>query len=455
VTPGLADAMARTPAADFARRIVAALRGSGFQAWLVGGCVRDLLLGIEPKDYDVATDARPEAMLEMFPGARQVGAHFGVVLVAGEGTEVEVATFRSDHACHDGRHPGEVRYESDSHEDARRRDFTINALLLDPSSGRVEDFVGGRADLAEGLVRAIGDPETRFREDHLRMLRAVRFAARFGFAIEAATAAAIRRQCAAIRAISAERVRDELTRILTEGGARRGFELLDQTGLLDQVLPEVAAMKGVRQPPEFHPEGDVWIHTLLMLETMRAPAATLAWGVLLHDVGKPPTFRIEERIRFDGHVETGAGMAVEIVTRLRFSGEDTRQIESLVAQHLRFKDLPHMRESKLKRFLRMDRFQEHLELHRLDCLSSHRNLANYEFAVRKLAETPAQILKPVRLLTGHDLVRLGYRPGPEFARILAEVEDAQLESVVRTPEEAADFVRQRFLPPEGLLIRPQ
>lgn len=455
MTPGLADAMTRTPAADFARRIVVALRGSGFQAWLVGGCVRDLLLGIESKDYDVATDARPEAVLEMFPGARQVGAHFGVVLVGGEGAEVEVATFRSDHACYDGRHPGEVRYESDPREDARRRDFTINALLLDPSSGRVEDFVGGRADLAEGLVRAIGNPETRFREDHLRMLRAVRFAARFGFAIEAATAAAIRRQCAAIRSISAERVRDELTRILTEGGARRGFELLEQTGLLDQVLPEVAAMKGVQQPPEFHPEGDVWIHTLLMLASLRAPSATLAWGVLLHDVGKPPTFRIEERIRFDGHVETGAGMAVEILTRLRFSGDDTRQIEALVAHHLRFKDLPRMRESKLKRFLRMDRFEEHLELHRLDCLSSHRNLANYEFAVRKLAETPAQVLKPVRLLTGHDLVRLGYRPGPAFARMLAEAEDAQLESVVRTPEEAAAFVRERFLPPEGLLIRPQ
>jgi poly(A) polymerase len=446
--------MLRTPAADLARRIVAALRGGGFQAWLVGGCVRDFLLGIEPKDYDVATDARPEAVLEMFPGARRIGAHFGVVLVAGEGSQVEVATFRSDHAYRDGRHPDEVRYEADPRADARRRDFTINALLLDPASGRVEDFVGGRRDLAEGLVRAIGDPSTRFGEDHLRMLRAVRFAARFGFAIEAATAAAIHRLRASIRAISAERVRGELTRILTEGGARRGFELLDQTGLLEQVLPEVAAMQGVRQPPEFHPEGDVWVHTLLMLEALRSPPATLAWGALLHDVGKPPTFRVEERIRFDGHVETGARMAVEILTRLRFSGDDTRQIEALVAQHLRFKDLPHMRESKLKRFLRMDRFEEHLELHRLDCLSSHRNLANYEFAVGRLAETPAPVLKPLRLLTGHDLVRLGYRPGPPFARMLAEVEDAQLESAIGTPEEAADFVLRRFLPPEGLLIRP-
>jgi poly(A) polymerase len=445
--------MDRTPAAALARRIVASLRGGGYQAWLVGGCVRDLLLGREPRDYDVATDARPPAVLEMFPGARQVGAHFGVVLVAEGGAEVEVATFRSDHAYRDGRHPGEVRYESDPRADLRRRDFTINALLLDPSSGRVEDFVGGRRDLAAGLVRAIGDPETRFLEDHLRLLRAVRFAARFGFALEPETARAIRRLRATILAISAERVRDELTRILTEGGARRGFELLDETGLLEQVLPEVAAMKGVEQPPEFHPEGDVWVHTLLMLEALREPSATLAWGALLHDVGKPPTFRREERIRFDGHVETGVRMAVGILTRLRFSGEDVRQVESLVAHHLRFKDLARMRESKLKRFLRLDRFAEHLELHRLDCLASHRNLANYEFAVRKLAETPVEALKPVRLLTGHDLIRLGYQPGPAFARMLAEVEDAQLESAVRTPEEAAAFVRRRFSPPEGLPIR--
>ena len=249
----------------------------------------------------------------------------------------------------------------------------------------------GRRDLAAGVIRAIGDPGARFREDHLRMLRAVRFAARFGFAIEPATMRAIQFECAAIGAISAERVRQELTRILTEGGARRGFELLDETGLLAEILPEVAAMKGVAQPPEFHPEGDVWVHTLLMLESMRAPTPELAWGVLLHDVGKPPTFRLEERIRFDGHVEAGVKMAAAILSRLRFSLDDMRQIESLVANHLRFKDLQRMRESKLKRFLRMDRFDEHLELHRLDCLSSHRNLANYEFAVRKLAETPRGI----------------------------------------------------------------
>jgi len=434
---------------------VTTLRRRGYQAWLVGGCVRDRLLSIEPKDYDVTTDARPDAVQDLFPGAKLVGAHFGVVLVASAGAEVAVATFRSDHAYMDGRHPGEVVYQSDPREDVARRDFTINALLMDPASGHVDDFVGGQQDLADGLIRAIGDPDTRFAEDHLRMLRAVRFAARFGFAIESETMAAIARRRAAIRSISAERIRDELTRILTEGGARRGFELLGQTGLLDEILPEIAAMKGVAQPPEFHPEGDVWIHTLLMLEGLRTPPSTLAWGVLLHDVGKPPTFRVQERIRFDGHVEAGVEMAGRILARLRFSCGEIAQIESLVANHLRFKDLHHMRESKLKRFLRMDRFDEHLELHRLDCLSSHRNLANYDFAVRKLAETPPETLKPARLFTGHDLIRMGYQPGPAFARILAAVEDAQLELVVRTAEEACDFVRERFSPPEGLLIRPE
>ena len=449
------DKMKHTLAAELACRIVTTLRRRGYQAWLVGGCVRDRLLSIEPKDYDVTTDARPDAVQDLFPGAKLVGAHFGVVLVASAGAEVAVATFRSDHAYMDGRHPGEVVYQSDPREDVARRDFTINALLMDPASGHVDDFVGGQQDLADGLIRAIGDPDTRFAEDHLRMLRAVRFAARFGFAIESETMAAIARRRAAIRSTSAERIRDELTRILTEGGARRGFELLGQTGLLDEILPEIAAMKGVAQPPEFHPEGDVWIHTLLMLEGLRTPPSTLAWGVLLHDVGKPPTFRVQERIRFDGHVEAGVEMAGRILARLRFSCGEIAQIESLVANHLRFKDLHHMRESKLKRFLRMDRFDEHLELHRLDCLSSHRNLANYDFAVRKLAETPPETLKPARLFTGHDLIRMGYQPGPAFARILAAVEDAQLELVVRTAEEACDFVRERFSPPEGLLIRPE
>ncbi len=301
--------MSATTARELARGIAQELRARGFQAYFVGGCVRDPLLGIEPQDYDIATDARPPQVLDAFPRAEQVGAHFGVVLVREGGAEVEVATFRSDHSYLDGRHPERVEFETDPRQDVLRRDFTINALLQDPATGEVLDFVGGREDLGRRTIRAIGEPEQRFREDHLRMLRAVRFAARLGFTIEPATMEAIRRLRPLIRSVAAERIRDELARILTEGGARRGFEMLDESGLLLEILPEVAAMKGVEQPPEFHPEGDVWIHTLLMLEQMRAPSLTLALGVLLHDVGKPPTFRVADRIRFDGHVEAGTAMA--------------------------------------------------------------------------------------------------------------------------------------------------
>jgi poly(A) polymerase len=308
----------------------------------------------------------------------------------------------------------------------------------------VLDYVSGRADLEARLIRAIGDPEKRFREDHLRMLRAVRFSARLGFTIEPATFEAIRRLGQKIASISAERVRDELVRILTEGGARRGFELLDATGLLGAILPEVAAMKGVAQPPEFHPEGDVWVHTLMMLEGLRNPTPTLALGVLLHDIGKPPTFRIADRIRFDEHDEVGARMAVAILGRLRFPHHESRLVEALVANHLRFKDVQRMRDSKLKRFLRMERFEEHLELHRLDCVASHGLLDNYQFVERKLAEMPAAVLKPRPLVTGHDLIAEGYQPGPPFGHILRAVEDAQLEGEVRTREEALAFVRANF-----------
>jgi len=411
--------------------------------------VRDLLLGREPKDYDVATDARPEQVVTLFPDAQLVGAHFGVVLVHDKDAEVEVATFRSDHAYRDGRRPSGVDFETDPRQDVLRRDFTINALLMDPETGQVLDFVGGRADLDAGLIRAIGDAEARFREDHLRMLRAIRFAARLGFRIEPATMAAILRLRELIRVVSAERIRDELARMLAEGGARRAFELLDESGLLGVLLPEVAAMKGVPQPPEFHPEGDVWIHVLLMLDAMRSPTRTLALGVLLHDVGKPATFRAAERIRFDEHAEVGARMAVEILTRLRFSNDEIRQVEALIANHLRWKDVVHMRESKLKRFLRMDRFEEHLELHRLDCLASHGSLDRYEFARRKLEEVPREELKPRPLVTGHDLIRAGYEPGPAFGVILRAVEDAQLEGQIGTPAEAMAYVRSLFEPPDG------
>jgi len=325
-----------TGAEQLAGSIVAELRSRGHVAWFVGGCVRDLLLGHAPKDYDVATDARPDEVMLLWPGSEQVGAKFGVVLVNRDGATVEVVTFRSEQAYQDGRHPDAVRFETDPRKDVQRRDFTINAILLDPFSGEVIDYSGGRADLEAGIIRAIGDPAARFEEDHLRMLRAIRFAARFGFAIEPATMASIQRCHGDIARISAERIRAELTRILTEGGARRGFELLDETGLLVDVLPEVAAMKGVAQPPEFHPEGDVWIHTLLMLEGLDHPSVTLAWGVLLHDVGKPPTFRVADRIRFDGHVELGEQIARDILSRLRFSNAEIDQVIALVANHMRF-----------------------------------------------------------------------------------------------------------------------
>jgi tRNA nucleotidyltransferase/poly(A) polymerase len=431
---------------QLARRIGATLKHRGRQAFLVGGCVRDPLLGRVPKDYDIATDARPEEVLSLFPHSEMVGAHFGVAQVREDGARVEVATFRSDGAYSDGRRPDSVRFESDARQDALRRDFTINALFQDPETGAIVDFVGGRADLEARIVRAIGDPEKRFAEDHLRMLRAPRFAAALGFDINPATADAIRKLRARIRDVAAERVRDELTRILTEGGARRGFELLDELRLLPEILPEVSAMKGVAQPPEFHPEGDVWTHTLLMLEGMRSPSITLALGVLLHDVGKPPTFRVAERIRFDGHVEVGARMAVEILSRLRYSSEEIGRVEALVANHLRFKDAPRMKESTLKRFLRQPHFDEHLELHRLDCLSSHRRLENYEFCREKLRSLAPEELKPAPLVTGKDLIAAGYTPGPSFSRMLAAAEDAQLESRVATKEEALDLIRREFPP---------
>jgi len=441
--------MADTTAAGLANEIIARLRRHGRRAYLAGGCVRDLLLGREPQDYDVATDARPDYVVSLFPGARLVGAHFGVVIVRSDSAEVEVATFRSDHSYRDGRRPEAVDFETDPRQDVLRRDFTINGLLLDPETNQVLDFVGGREDLKAGLVRAIGDPEVRFGEDHLRMLRAIRFAARFGFEIEPETFAAIRRLHPKIAVISAERTRDELVRILTEGGARRGFELLDASGLLAVLLPEISAMKGVAQPPEFHPEGDVWIHTMMMLEGLRRPTETLALGVLLHDVGKPPTFRIADRIRFDEHPEVGARMAVDILTRLRFPGGTIRQVEALVANHLRFKDVHRMRESTLKRFIRKDRFEEHLELHRLDCAMSHRMLDNYEFTKRRFEEAPVEVLKPKPLVTGDDLIAAGYVPGPSFGVMLRAVEDAQLEGTLETKEGGLTLVRARFAPPDG------
>ena len=432
-----------TPEA-LSNQIAATLRSRGFQALLVGGCVRDLLLNRPPQDWDVATDATPDQILSLFPNSNLVGAQFGVVLVREEAAQVEVATFRSDGVYEDGRRPANVRFEKSPIEDAARRDFTINALFLDPANGEILDFVGGREDLRRQVIRAIGDPEARFREDHLRLLRAVRFAARLGFRIEPATFHAIHRLAPEVRTVAPERVRDELTRILTEGAASRGFELLDAGGLLDQVLPEISAMKGVEQPPEFHPEGDVWVHTLLLIEKLDRPTPTLAWGALLHDAGKPSTFQRADRIRFNGHVEAGVEVARHLLNRLRFSRDDADQILALIANHMKFKDAFDMRESTLKRFVRQPAFEEHLELHRLDCLSSNGYTDAYEYVKARVSELSEDALKPAPLITGHDLIERGYKPGPLFSEILHAVEDAQLEGTLQSPEDAIRLVEERY-----------
>jgi poly(A) polymerase len=432
-----------------ANSICDTLLRSGYQALLVGGCVRDLLLGHEPADYDVTTDATPDQVMALFPESIAVGAQFGVILVPWNELKVEVATFRSDVGYSDGRHPDSVVYSKTPQEDVQRRDFTINGLLMRQDTAEVLDFVGGQADLKAKVIRAIGDPDRRSTEDKLRMMRAVRFAARFGFEIEAETFRAIRRHVADIHQVSPERLREELTKMLTEGAARQAFELLDETCLLQQVLPEIGAMKGVEQPAQFHPEGDVWIHTRLMLEGLpKGASPTLAWGVLLHDVGKPPTFQSAaetgDRIRFNNHVEVGVRMAEAICKRLRFSNEDTEQILALVDNHMKFGAVAEMRASTLKKFVRLPRFEEHLALHRLDCLSSHRHLDSYEFVQRFLEVTPPEQVRPERLLTGHDLLEMGFRPGPVFAQILRMLEDTQLEGQIKTREEAKNWVLENF-----------
>jgi poly(A) polymerase len=457
-----------------ALRILKQLREAGHEAYLAGGCVRDLLLGREPADYDVATSATPDVVLAMFPRTFAVGAHFGVVLVAepensskeSAPPQVQVATFRSDGAYSDGRHPDEVRYTKSAAEDVQRRDFTINGLLLDPlgmaddpsqlleqtsavRAGLV-DYVGGLADLDAGIIRAIGHPERRFQEDQLRLLRAVRFAARFNFSIDPATYAAIRALAPRIHprigAVSRERVRDELTKMLTEGHARRAFELLDETGLLAEVLPEVARMKGVAQPPQFHSEGDVWVHTLLLLDQLPPDSPlTLAWGAMLHDVGKPPTFRVApDRIRFDGHVEVGVAMGAEICRRFRFSNDETRMILALIENHMRFADAPRMKASTLKRFFRLENFDQHLALHRMDCLAAHANLDIFDFVRERYESTPEEVVRPKPLLTGRELIAAGYAPGPQFQHMLRTVEDAQLEGAIASADEAIALVRERF-----------
>jgi len=432
---------------DKAVEIVKTLRSAGFQAFWAGGCVRDLLMGQEPQDYDVATDARPEQVMKLFPRTVPVGVSFGVVKVLSDPSEFEVATFRSDGRYLDGRHPIDVHYSGDR-EDAARRDFTINGMFYDPIKNKIIDYVEGQRDIKSGLIRAIGNPRERFKEDKLRLMRAVRFSARFNYEIEPQTYAAIRERAGEIDQISAERIRDELKKMLCGPKPAQSFSLLIETGLMKAILPEVTAMAGVEQPKEFHPEGDVLTHTRLLLKNLDRPSFELALSALLHDIGKPATFTSpkteRDRIRFDNHCEVGARMAEAVCGRLRLSTDQTEAVVELVRDHLRFKDVQQMRQSTLKRFLRNPRFPEHLELHRLDCLASHGDLTLWEFCRKKSAEIGPEEMRPERLLTGDDLIRMGYPPGPLFTNILTHLEDAQLEGRMKTREGAEDWVRKRF-----------
>ena len=426
-----------------ALHIIEKLSACGYRALLAGGCVRDWVLGREPLDWDVATNAAPDVVMQLFEKTVPVGVEFGIVVVILEDGHYEVARFRRDGPYLDGRHPDGVEY-ADEKADAARRDFTVNGLFYDPLNEELIDYVGGRDDLARGLLRAIGDPVQRFSEDYLRMLRAVRFATRLRFAIDPCTFDAIRAGAENIQRVSIERIRDECTRILTGGHAGSGMQLLLDSGLLMAILPEVAAMVGVAQPPQFHPEGDVWTHVKMMLENLRNPSPALAWSTLLHDIGKPPTFALTDRIRFNGHDALGAKMAAQICQRLHMSNEASARICELTAQHMRIGRAKEMRPSKLKRLLRLPIFPELLELHRLDCLASHKQLDVYDFCKENLRPGAEADLHPPILLNGMDLIEMGLEPGPLFKEILKAVEDEQLEGRLRWREESLEFVRQRF-----------
>jgi poly(A) polymerase len=426
-------------AESIAREICRRLREAGYRALFAGGCVRDRLRGETPLDYDIATDAGASEVQTLFAHTVAVGAAFGVIIVVEEGQHFEVATFRKDGPYLDGRRPSRVDFV-DEIEDAKRRDFTINALFLDPETDEILDYVGGREDLARGLIRCVGEPAARFQEDHLRLLRAARFAARFDFEIESDTRAAMVALAPNILKTSAERIHEELEKMLCGGRAKQSLALLDATGLLRQILPEIDAMKGVEQPPEFHPEGDVFIHTLLLMKHLPASCTpTLAFGALLHDVGKPPTQTFEDRIRFNEHERVGAEMAHFICRRLRMSNEATERITWLVAQHMRLASIPQMRESRRKRFVREEGFDELLALCRLDCLASHGHLETIEWVEDYRRNLPEEALRPQPLLTGKDLIAMGYTPGPRFKEVLQAVEDAQLEGAITTAEEAREI----------------
>lgn len=432
------------PQKENAIAIVKRLREEGYESYLAGGCVRDMLLRKTPQDYDITTNAKPDDIVRIFPRTIAVGAQFGVMLVVIEGQPFEVASFRHDGPYLDGRRPVQVRYGS-LQEDILRRDFTINGMVYDPIADRIIDMVGGQKDLENKLVRAIGSPRARFEEDRLRMLRAVRFAASLGFAVESETFAAICDLAPGIGQISWERIGDEITRILIEGGAKAGFKLLDATGLLKILLPEIDAMKGVEQSPEYHPEGDVFTHTMLTLDHLDSPSETLAYGCLLHDVGKPICIRRDgERYTFYGHTEKGAEMAEEILKRLKRSRATRERVSYLVRNHLRHTQALKMRLSTLKRFLGEEGIEELLELTRIDALSANGDLQYYRFCKQKLAELKQAEIHPEPLLRGKDLIAMGFSPGPSFHEILKQIEEAQLGGELSSREEAMEWVSKNY-----------
>ncbi len=429
-----------------ARDLAATLRRQGHLAYFAGGCVRDMARGVPPKDFDLATDATPEQVEKIFPRTYAVGAHFGVIVVLEHGMNFEVATFRSDAAYLDGRRPSAVHF-STPEEDAQRRDFTINGMFFDPATDEVIDFVGGKADLEKRVIRAIGDPAKRFAEDRLRLLRAVRFATTLEFEIDPDTWEALREAAPSISEISAERVREELIRIFLSPQRVRGWDLLDRSGLMQAVLPELSALKGCEQPPQFHPEGDVFRHTRLMLELLPPETSLpLVFSVLFHDIGKPATYAVDEtgRIRFSGHDRVGAEMTEQIMERLRFSRAEIDATVEMVRQHMVFKDVPNMRVAKLKRFMARPTFPDELELHRVDCAGSHQMLDNYEFLLQKREEFAHEPIIPPPLLGGHDLIALGFKPGPKFSEILEAIETRQLEGALTTREEALAWVTREY-----------
>ena len=429
-----------------ATEVVKRLQEHGYQALFAGGCVRDMLLGRQYSDIDVATNANPDVVEMLFEKTLAVGKSFGVIVVVMDGYEIEVATFRQDGSYGDGRRPDSVTFSS-MEEDAKRRDLTINGMFYDPITDKIMDFVGGQEDLKNGIIRLIGNPESRIAEDKLRMMRVVRFAARFKFSVVPETLAAVTNHAAEIVQVSSERIADELVKILRTGNYQTAMDLLFETGLIDHILPEVRLMKGCEQPVDYHPEGDVLVHTVKALSNLPEDASDeLRMGVLLHDVGKPPAQTFEDRIRFNRHELKGRDIAERILKRLKFSNEFTEHVVRLVENHMKFMHVKDMRISRLKRFMVLPKFEEHMALHRVDCLSSHGSLENYEFVKERLGSYEPEEIRPVRIISGHDLLAMGFKQGPIFKTIMVDLEDRQLEGVITDREQALKYVAEAYSP---------